>query len=88
MTSTEPFAGSSFETAVMTGPTNCALLREPPATQSAPSPAARSSGVVPVPNVRVERLARSMRVTVPSSALSVQTALTSLVRPTAPAPTA
>ena len=88
VTRTEPFAGSSFETAVITGPTNWASLREPLATQSAPPPAARSSGVVPVPNVLVERLPRSMRVTVLSSALSVHTAPAPLVRPTAPAPIA
>ena len=42
VTSTEPLAASSLETAVTTGPTNWESVRDPSATQSAPFPATRS----------------------------------------------
>jgi hypothetical protein len=59
---------------VAIGPTNCARVRLPLPTHSAPAPAARSVGTPPEPNVLTVRVRSSTRVIVWSSALSTHAA--------------
>ena len=66
--------GSTRTMLVATGPMNCARVRLPLPTHSAPAPAARSVGTPPEPNVLTARVRSSTRVIVWSSALSTQAA--------------